>query len=71
MGDQRALDALRRVEQALARIESASSRPPSPAAASADPDELRRLREAHDKLRRSVAGAIGEIDHMIGIGERR
>jgi hypothetical protein len=71
MADQRALDAIRRVEQALARIESASSQSPPPAVASADLDEHRRLREAHDKLRRRVAGAIGEIDHMIEIGKRR
>jgi hypothetical protein len=70
MADQRALDAIRRVEQALARIESASSRPPLPAAASANLDEVRKLREAHETLRRRVAGAIGQIDHMIEIGER-
>ena len=75
MGDTRALDAVRRIERALRRIETAASRPPS--AASSDPDssgphpDAERLREAHDTLRRQVAGAIGQIDRMIEAGERR
>ena len=71
MGDTRALDAVRRIERALGRIEAAASRP-RPAAASSGPDpEVERLREAHDTLRRQVAGAIGQIDELIDVGERR
>ena len=62
MADPRALDAIRRIERALARIESAATRP-SPAAQ--PPEDYERLRDAHDTLRRSVAGAIGEIDRML------
>ena len=72
MPDPRALDAVRRIERALARIEGAAERP---APAAADPaesgEEFQRLREAHDALRRQVAGAIGQIDRMIETGERR
>ncbi len=64
MGDQRALDAIARIERALARIETAATRPPSPAPLAHDED-YERLREAHATLRRSVAGAIGQIDHLI------
>ncbi len=76
MAHTRALDAIRRIDRALARIEAAASRPP-PAAAGAGADagetseEFDRLREAHDALRRQVAGAIGQIDRMIETGERR
>ena len=70
MGDTRALDAVRRIERALGRIEAAASRPPSAASSGSDPD-VERLREAHDTLRRQVAGAIGQIDRMIESGERR
>jgi len=63
MADERALAAIRRIEQALARIEAASSRP-KPAAA-ADPDELRQLRDVHHALRAKVEGAIGQIDRLL------
>ena len=69
MADARALEALRRIEQALARIEAAASQP-RPAAAP-PPEEFDRLREAHDSLRRRVAGAIGQIDHLLETGEAR
>ena len=62
MADTRALDAIRRIERALARIETAARRPAPPAE---PPEDYGRLREAHDQLRRTVAGAIGEIDRMI------
>ena len=68
MADQRALDAIRRIERAVARIESAAERPAPPAAPSEDYEQLR---EAHDTLRRRVAGAIGQIDQLIEAGERR
>ena len=65
MGDQRALDAIARIERALARIETAATRPPPPPAAGVDDEEHERLRQAHATLRRAVAGAIGQVDHLI------
>ena len=67
MADDRALAALRRLERALARIEAAADRPaPAPApTASAASEDYARLKEAHDSLRRRVAGAIGQIDQLI------
>ena len=62
MGDERAMAAIRRIEQALARIEAASSRP-KPAAA--DSGELRQLRDVHHALRAKVEGAIGQIDRLL------
>jgi hypothetical protein len=63
MADERALAAIRRIEQALVRIEAASTRPkPAPAA---DPDELRQLRDVHQALRTRVEGAIGQIDRLL------
>ena len=62
MGDARALDAIARIERALARIE-ASSRNSSQS--SSDPADLTRLREAHEALRTRVAGAIGQIDRLL------
>jgi hypothetical protein len=67
MADQRALDAISRIERALARIESAAARP-APVAPNMDNDEFERLRAAHDTLRRTVAGAIGQIDHLLDAG---
>jgi len=63
MADERALAAIRRIEQALVRIEAASSRPkPAPAM---DSDELRQLRDVHQALRSRVEGAIGQIDRLL------
>jgi hypothetical protein len=63
MADERALAAISRIEQALARIEAVSSRPrPAPAA---DPDDLRQLRDVHQALRDKVEGAIGQIDRLL------
>jgi len=70
MADARALDAVRRIERALARIEAAASRPAAAAPDAPSPAEFDRLRQAHDALRREVAGAIGEIDRMIEAGEQ-
>ena len=71
MGDTRALDAVRRIERALGRIEAAASRPrPAAASSAADEQEFRRLSDAHDALRRRVAGAIGRIDDLIDVAER-
>ena len=62
MGDTRALDAIARIERALARIE-ASGRKSS--LSSSDPAELAELRAAHQTLRARVEGAIGQIDHLL------
>ena len=72
MPDERALAALSRIERALARVESAASRPvPVPAVdGSAETAELDRLRNAHDRLRERVGGAIGQIDRMIETGQQ-
>lgn len=67
MADQRAADAVKRIERAFARIQEAVSAAP---AASQDSDEFRRLTEAHQALRSRVASAIGQIDRMIE-GEAR
>lgn len=69
MADTRALDAIRRIEQALARIEAVDLQPP--AARAEPPEDYERLRVAHDALRRRVAGAIGRIDRMLETGEAR
>ena len=61
MADERALAAIRRIEQALARIEAVSARP-RPAS---DPEELRQLRDVHQALRGRVEGAIGQIDRLL------
>ena len=70
MADQRALAAISRIEQALARIEAVASRPAAPAPGESNAEELERLREAHQALRRRVTGAIGQIDQMLAAGER-
>ena len=62
MGDTRALDAIARIERALARIE-ASGRKSSQS--SSDPAELTVLRSAHEALRARVEGAIGQIDNLL------
>lgn len=61
------MDAIRRIERAVARLEAAANRPPP---AATPPEDYERLREAHDSLRRRVAGAIGQIDELIESGER-
>ena len=53
--------AIARIEQALARIETAAGRMPPPR----DDDELRRLREVHQTLRGKVEGAISQIDRLL------
>lgn len=69
MADQRALDAVSRIERALARIEAAGSRPDMPSDPT-DSEAYRRLHAAHDSLRAKVAGAVGEIDRLVAAGER-
>jgi hypothetical protein len=61
MADDRASQALARIERALARIEQAAGREPAPR----DDGELRRLRETHQHLRGKVEGAISQIDRLL------
>jgi hypothetical protein len=67
MADQRAHDALRRIERAIARIEAAASRPAPPRSAE-DFEEFVRLRAAHEALREQVTGALGEVDRLLASG---
>lgn len=63
MRDERASDALTRIEQALARIEAAAE-------AMADSRvALIKLRSRHETLRERVEGVIGEIDRMLDMPE--
>lgn len=66
MADERALAAIHRIEQALARIEAAAARPRP----GADPDDLSQLRHVHQALRAKVEGAIGQIDQLLGAEAR-
>ena len=65
MTDERALRAIQRIEQALARIEAVANRPP----AARDDHELRELREVHQALRGKVEGAISQIDRLLATAE--
>ena len=67
MADQRALDAVARIERALARIEAAAARP----APSGDDEEHHRLQARHDAMRSRVTGALAQLDALIAAGERR
>jgi hypothetical protein len=60
MADQRALDAIGRIDRALARIEASPRTASSPSL-----DELEAIRSAHQALRRRVIGAIGQIDMLL------
>ena len=60
------MEAIARIEQALARIEAASAKQPEPR----DDSELRQLREVHQALRGKVEGAISQIDRLLAAGER-
>ena len=61
MKDERAMQAIARIESALARIEAVAGKIPPPR----DDGELRRLREVHQALRGKVEGAISQIDRLI------
>jgi hypothetical protein len=65
MGDTRALDAIARIERALARIEASSRTPAAHTTEMADNAELSALRDAHHALRSRVEGAIGQIDRLL------
>jgi hypothetical protein len=61
MIDEKAMQAITRIERALARIEEAAGRIPPPR----DDSELIRLREVHQNLRGKVEGAISQIDRLL------
>lgn len=65
MADDSAMNAIGRIERALARIEAAATRAPEPR----DDSELRQLREVHQALRTKVEGAITQIDRLLAAGE--
>jgi len=67
MADERALAAISRIEQALARIETVLARPKPPPA---DSGELNQLRDVHHALRTKVEGAIGQIDRLLETEQR-
>jgi hypothetical protein len=62
MSDDRALEAIARIDRALARIEAAAERQAS--VPSPEP-ELRELRQVHEALRGRVEGAIEQIDRLL------
>jgi len=63
MADQRALDAIARIEKALARIDSATAGGRDGGDDSAA--ELEQVRDAHRRLRSRVEGAIGQLDRLL------
>ena len=67
MADQRALDAVARIERALARIEAVATRP----APAGESEDHRALRDRHDAMRSRVTGALAQLDALIASGERR
>lgn len=69
MADRRALAAIERIERALDRIEPLA-RQGAGQGMDGSREELERVREAHDSLRRRVIGAIGQIDELIAAGGR-
>lgn len=68
MADIRAMEAIDRLERALARVEAAAARKPAPE--QRDDSELIQLRQVHQSLRSKVEGAISQIDRMLEAGER-
>ena len=61
MTDEKALQAIARIERAVARIEVAAASIPAPR----DDNDLRQLREVHQTLRGKVEGAISQIDRLL------
>ena len=68
MGADRALQAIGRIERALARIESSAARPRPPEPAHREADA--RLAAAHAQLRGKVEAAIAQIDELLVAGEQ-
>ena len=63
MADIRAMEAIDRLERALARVEGAAARKTGPEPR--DEGELIELRQVHQALRSKVEGAILQIDRML------
>jgi hypothetical protein len=61
MDEDRSNRAFARIEQALARIEAGSRRPPPVA----DDAEMAALRARHDRLRLAVQGSLEQLDQLI------
>ena len=72
MGHERTIEAIARIEQALARIEAAAMARRGNESAEASPLQApdERLRRAHIALRTRVEGAISQIDRLIDSEER-
>ncbi len=68
MADIRAMEAIDRLERALARVEAAAAKKSGPEPRS--DSELIELRQVHQALRSKVEGAILQIDRMLEAGER-
>jgi len=68
MGAERALQAIGRIERAVARIEASAARPRPAPQPTADGDE--RLAAAHAQLRGKVEAAIAQIDELLAAGEQ-
>ena len=64
MRDERAFQAIERIENALARVEAAATRHPP-----RDDSELRELRKVHQALRGKVEGAISQIDRLLATAD--
>ncbi len=64
MSDERALNAIDRIETAFARIEAVTSGP-KPAAAAQGETELLHLKQTHQALRGKVEDAIAQIDRLL------
>jgi hypothetical protein len=62
------MEAIDRLDQALARVEAAAARRPPPEGRG--DSELVELRQVHQALRSKVEGAISQIDRMLEAGER-
>jgi len=62
MPDERAIQAISRIERALSRIEAAAS---ESAPVCANDDELLELRQRHQALRDRVQGAVSQIDQLL------
>lgn len=67
MAYDKAMQAIGRIERALARIEAAATTDRAPPR---DDRELLSLRQAHQALRGKVEGAIAQIDQLLAAGER-
>jgi len=68
MGDDRVIELIGRIDRALARIEAAAARPPSPPH-NADDARAAALEQAHQVLKSRVESAIVQIDRIIASGE--